>query len=150
MSNSKKSKKALKILGGAVAIIGLALAIVGFSNLFTASHDKGFPKLFWLTFVGLPLLAFGLTLLLFGFRGEISRYAIHATLPIMNETLQELPPTIQSFTEKSLSCECGTKNPANSKFCSNCGKSLVKTCPSCNQVVDNNANYCNACGAKIE
>ena len=150
MSNSKNSKKFLKILGGTIAAIGLTLAIVGFSNLFSTSHDDGFPKLFWLAFVGLPLLAFGLMLLLFGFRREISRYALNATLPIVNETLQELSPTIQSFSEKTISCDCGTKNSANSKFCANCGKALVKTCPNCNQIVDNNANYCNACGSKIE
>ena len=150
MSNSKNTKKTLKILGGTIATIGLTLAIVGFVNLFSASHSDGFPKLFWLSFVGLPMLAFGLMLLLFGFRREISRYAINATMPIVNETLQELSPAIQSLTEKVISCDCGAKNLASSKFCSNCGKALVKTCPNCNQVVDSNANFCNVCGAKIE
>ena len=150
MSNKQKSKKILKIVGGTLATIGLTLAIVGFVNLFSASNSDGFPKLFWMTFVGIPLFAVGLMLLLFGFRREISRYAINATMPIVNETLQELSPAIQSLTEKVISCDCGTKNPASSKFCSNCGKTLVKTCPSCQQIVDGNANFCNVCGAKIE
>ena len=47
--------------------------------------------------------------------------------------------------------ECGVKNPRGSKFCNNCGKSVVVTtniCSICKTEVDPGSKFCNNCGNK--
>ncbi len=43
-------------------------------------------------------------------------------------------------------CECGHKNPDDSKFCSNCGSHLTKRCPSCNKELPVDSKFCSECG----
>lgn len=52
--------------------------------------------------------------------------------------------------EPGLECgSCGESNPNGSKFCLECGKSLVKTCGSCGESLPPNARFCYACGEKV-
>lgn len=43
-------------------------------------------------------------------------------------------------------CMCQSQNKSGSKFCSNCGSKLVKTCDGCEHYVERNEKYCNNCG----
>ena len=54
-------KKKLKIGGTAALAVGLVCTIVAFVNFFTVfgNPDAGMPKLFFLGFIGLPLIAIG-------------------------------------------------------------------------------------------
>ena len=48
--------------------------------------------------------------------------------------------------------KCGTANPADAKFCNNCGTNMggsVK-CPECSTENPIGAKFCNSCGAKLE
>ena len=46
---------------------------------------------------------------------------------------------------------CGTALPGNNtRFCPECGKSLIKTCPACKATITGHAKFCPECGAKIE
>ena len=46
---------------------------------------------------------------------------------------------------------CGATLPSgNVKFCPECGKSLIKTCPSCNNPIIGNPKFCPECGTKLE
>jgi predicted amidophosphoribosyltransferase len=45
--------------------------------------------------------------------------------------------------------QCQTDNPANAKFCLNCGAKLVILCPQCGVQLPALANFCFECGAKI-
>jgi len=46
---------------------------------------------------------------------------------------------------------CGASLPGkNVKFCPECGKSLIRTCPSCNNPITGNPKFCPECGTKLE
>ncbi|MDI9609452.1 MAG: zinc ribbon domain-containing protein [Candidatus Verstraetearchaeota archaeon] len=49
---------------------------------------------------------------------------------------------------------CGAKNPVNTKFCGNCGSSLMppskQACPSCKAEVPENFKFCPNCGTPIK
>lgn len=54
---------------------------------------------------------------------------------------------------KEITCTCGEINPANSKFCRNCGKPLtsatMNTCPSCGKQIKSGSKFCTKCGATL-
>ena len=128
MSNQQKNKTIFKIVGGVLVIIGLTLTIIGFANFFANIGDDKFPKLFWMTFVGLPLIAIGGMLLLFGYRREFSAKRVAALMPKMKEMQEAMAPLADELAAAAdaakITCECGKINPSSSKFCSECGKSL--------------------------
>jgi|GEM_PF-374546 len=45
--------------------------------------------------------------------------------------------------------QCQTENPANAKFCLNCGDKLALACPQCGAQLPPQAKFCMECGAKI-
>lgn len=46
---------------------------------------------------------------------------------------------------------CGATLPdKNVKFCPECGKSLIRTCPSCSNPITGNPKFCPECGTKLE
>lgn len=62
------------------------------------------------------------------------------------------PPT----DESGVTCpSCGAKQPAGSRFCNQCGASIVPateqetTCPICGAKLPPNSKFCNSCGAKL-
>ena len=47
----------------------------------------------------------------------------------------------------ALTCaSCGTENPADARFCSDCGAPLHQTCPSCGAEQPASAAFCSSCG----
>lgn len=46
---------------------------------------------------------------------------------------------------------CGAALPGkNTRFCPECGKSLIKTCPACNTTLTGSPKFCPECGKKLE
>src|SRR6516225_6227570 len=45
---------------------------------------------------------------------------------------------------------CGSEIPAGSRFCSQCGTPLGKTCPKCAVESVSDAKFCSQCGASLE
>ena len=54
-------------------------------------------------------------------------------------------------TAEGLTCECGHVNPADGKFCSECGKvkTSKKVCPKCKMPNDAGNKFCNNCGEQL-
>lgn len=44
---------------------------------------------------------------------------------------------------------CSFENPADAKFCENCGNPLDRACPNCNKPVSANAKFCKNCGYNL-
>jgi class 3 adenylate cyclase/tetratricopeptide (TPR) repeat protein len=44
---------------------------------------------------------------------------------------------------------CASENPADSRFCGNCGTSLARTCPNCGRENPPTNNFCLACGTAL-
>ena len=102
MNNDKhhKVKTRLKIIGFIVLAIGLACTVTGMVDFFTtAMNMKGMPKLFWLLFIGVPMLGIGGALLGFAFQREIMRYTKNEAVPVINEASEELKPAVKSVAE---------------------------------------------------
>ena len=81
----RQTKTILKILGVIFATGGLICAIRGFADCFRAFGGEGVPKLFFLCFIGFPILFVGIVCLTFGFRKEITRYVKNESVPVINE-----------------------------------------------------------------
>ena len=122
---NNKTKKVLKIIGPSIIVVGIVLFIIGTSSLF--SLDDEFPKLFFLSFIGLPLIAIGGWISMFAFRENLIRFHKNTTLPVVKETIDELAPTIQNLTKSE----------------------EQMSCPTCGKIIDKNSNFCNHCGNKI-
>ena len=88
----------LKILGVIFATGGLICAIIGFADFFRAFGGEGMPKLFFLCFIGFPMLFVGIVCLTFGFRKEITRYVKNESVPVINEAGEELQPAVRAVT----------------------------------------------------
>ena len=59
--------------------------------------------------------------------------------------------TDSTSSVETITCQdCGEKNEAGSKFCSNCGKSLdtAKYCANCGKKIENDDKFCPHCGQK--
>lgn len=152
----EQAKKRIKIIAFFCLFIGLVLTIIGFVDFFTSVANNTMPSLFFMLFIGFPLLGIGISLLAFGFRKEIMRYNKNESVPIINEASDEISPTINNIAKafkntSNVTCPfCHEANDKDSKFCKNCGHSLINICPNCQNEVDSNAIYCNHCGKKLK
>lgn len=154
----KKTKKIVKIIGIVLLIIGIGLFITGIISLtnFDINNDKQ-PNLFFLSFIGLPLIFAGLVLILFTSIGQMNRYVMGEVTPVMKETYRTMNPefrdavNILKGNEEKISCpKCSTLNDKDSVYCKNCGEKIgKKTCPNCGIESDNDSNFCKNCGEKI-
>jgi len=52
-------------------------------------------------------------------------------------------------TNQKVCPKCGASSNSGSKFCGQCGNSLIKTCPKCGEAVDDKQKYCPHCGNSL-
>lgn len=158
MGKHENIKKKLKLFGFILVSIGGILTIVGFVDFFASFASFDSPKLFWCTFLGLPIFGVGMMLLLSGFQREIHRYAKNETVPIINEASEEVSTAVSNITsavasglrrDEGLRCTCGELNEENNKFCTKCGKPLYVICPNCGEEVETENSFCGKCGTKL-
>lgn len=160
MNKHQKTKLALKITGLSLLGIGVISALVGFIGFFIViSKTDNFSPLIFLGMGGILCIGIGLMLTMMGFQREISSYMAKESAHATNEMYKSVAPGIKEFSSAvkegidnadDIVCECGKRNSANSQFCGGCGKSFIKTCPSCNQTVAQGNKFCNHCGTKVE
>ena len=150
----QKIKKTLKIAGGVVFAIGAILAITGFANFFSSAASGEMPRLFFCCFLGLPMLAAGIAMLLWGFRRELAQYTKNEVTPVAGEALSDLTPAVVDMAraareEVSLCPHCGAKNNVGAKFCGECGAPLARTCAACGAENEPGAKFCQNCGKSL-
>ena len=155
-------KKKLKVIGAVVLAAGIICTVIGLVDFFAAFNSESAkpPKLFFLLFIGILLLGVGLSLMAFGFRREIMRYAKNEGVPVVNEASEELSLAVKNVVSAAkegvlgenkgkVVCECGAVNPGDNKFCKECGKALYSVCPGCGAKVERESKFCGECGAKL-
>ncbi len=153
----KTIKRVLQIVGVVCAAAGLGLIIAGFVDFSKSFERSGPPQLFYLFFIGFPVMFVGITCLTFGFRKEISRYVKNESVPVLNEASEELKPVMRAMGQAvkegysdSIVCkECGERNDADNKFCKACGKPLTKLCAACGTGNDQDSKFCKNCGKPL-
>ena len=143
--NGNKKAKKFRMAGFIILPIGIILFITslfGFANFDT--------ELFLLSFIGLPMIAIGSSLLMFGYQGSIHRYHASQSAPILKDTLNYLQDETKINLSNGKQCKvCSNMNDKDAAFCDKCGASLVKICDECNCENDGDASFCKSCGKKF-
>jgi hypothetical protein len=170
-SSHGETRGVLRVLGPAVAVVGLILTIVGFASFFSAFGSGGPPGQFWCAFLGLPLLGVGLGICKFAYLGAVSRYVAGEVAPVSKDVVNYLAEGTKGAVrdlaaavgeglhagvpsgEIGLSrChKCNAENEASANFCKACGAPLAKTrpCDGCGELNDPDARFCDNCGKPI-
>jgi hypothetical protein len=162
----------LRVVGILLLTAGAICLIVGTAEFFISTGNWEGPKLFWLNFVGVPLLFVGIVMTAAGFSGAAARYSAGETAPVAKDTFNYLAEGTKDGVEtlatavgrgigaaispdqhprtvtKILCPKCNHANEQQAKFCSDCGFSLRKTkaCPNCGELNDPDAKFCDNCG----
>lgn len=161
-TNHQKAKNTLRVVGFVCLLAGIACTVTGLVDFFRAAASFGeMPRLFFLTFIGFPLIAIGSSALALGYKREIMQYNKNESVPVINEIGTEIAPAVKSIasavreglsaedTSDASVCSCGTVNEAGSKFCKECGRPLSRICPQCGKAVDIDSKFCNLCGKEL-
>lgn len=147
-----QKKDTLKTAGVLMMVIGGVCSLIGLIDFFSAFSGNGEPTLFWLLFIGFPLLGIGTKVAGFAFLGEVSRYAAGEVAPVAKDALDYLSEgrSGERTAADLVACpSCSTKNRPDARFCDNCGKALAKACPSCGRVNDDDSRFCDGCGTAL-
>src|SRR5262245_54969990 len=78
----EKTRSLLRILGVVIAAVGLLLTVIGIGSFFAAFGGFGPPRLFWCSFLGMPLLFVGVAISQFAFLGAVTRYTAGEVAPV--------------------------------------------------------------------
>lgn len=155
-TDHQRKRTVLRILGAVALVAGLALTAMGAYSFLTfepqlSPSDPGpaFPPDFWMAVVGLPLLAAGGALLMWGYMGEITGYQATELSPAIETGSQALGRGLSSGMQPVACPDCGEENAADARYCDGCGTALARTCAECGDLNDPDARYCDACGAKL-
>ncbi len=162
----QSTRTVLRVVGPILLLAGVTCLVIGTANLFTS---RGAPTLFWLNFVGLPLIFVGIVMTFSGFMGKVTRYMGREQGPAVSHTFNEIAKgtqpgvrdTFRAIREglageadaSSRACPaCGTTNDADARFCDDCGGSMpvARDCHSCGEPNDATARFCDACGEALE
>lgn len=166
----------LRVVGPAVALVGLLFIIVGIGSFFSFFSSfgtfgaSGFPRYIWCAFVGMPLMVIGLVISKFAFMGAIGRYMAGEVAPVGKDVVNYMAHGTQDAVREvaaaigeglrsspagersALACpSCRADNEADASFCKSCGAPLgkLKPCPNCGQENDVDARFCNNCGKAV-
>ncbi|MEM9346412.1 MAG: zinc ribbon domain-containing protein [Planctomycetota bacterium] len=177
----RSNRSVLRIIGPLVLIIGVILTLVGFggfvstflSDMSNGPSFGGPPpgmKLFFLAFIGLPMIAIGGAITKFAFMGAVARYAASEIAPVAKDTTNymidgtkgavgDLAQTVAGGIAAGLSGEkpgvemvecpsCGEACDSGARFCDQCGAPIPGPvrCKSCGAMNEPDAKFCSQCG----
>lgn len=136
----------LRKVGPLIFCAGLLCMVVGMINFFLAFGGGGPPRLFWLFFVGMPLLFVGGVMSQYGFMGIVARYFAGEVAPVATDTLnyvadetQGAVATVAKSAAKGITEGIAAgKMQAEQIFCPHCGLAVkvdFKFCPKCGQTL---------------
>lgn len=130
----------LRIIGPVVLLAGVICTVIAMVNFFSCFGSMEPPRLFWLGFVGLPLMFVGGVMSQFGFMGAVARYIAGESAPVMAETVnymadetKDAVKTVAQFAAKGI-IEGIEAGKAATNFCPHCGtpiKAEFQFCPKC-------------------
>ncbi|MDR3634698.1 MAG: zinc ribbon domain-containing protein [Isosphaeraceae bacterium] len=161
----------LRVAGLSMVAAGAVLTLVGMISFFSAFGTFQFPRYFWCTVVGLPLLGFGLQISGLGFLGAFTRYVSGQTAPVQRDTFNYLAKEtrggVHTIAEAAahgvaagtgamtsagdVTCpQCHGPNAREAQFCDQCGAALgPKLCPRCHHANDSAGRFCSQCGCQL-
>ena len=159
-------RKGLRLVGPLTLGVGVLFMIVGIGSFFSSFGSFGPPRYFWCCFVGMPLIMVGVVMCQFGFMGAITRYQAGEVAPVGKDTFNYMADGTQqgvrtmataigagladASNSDTLDCpSCGHTNDQDARYCDECGAAMRKACPSCGEQNDGDAKFCNSCGSRL-
>ena len=160
----------MNLFGPAVMGLGVILTGIGLFSYFASRSKFQIPNHLWCVMVGVPLIGIGASLTNLGHHEEILReleeeVSPAALAPLIEakrrgtEARPHLPEsglstaTNGDLPEESAIVLCGrceASNPADARFCNQCGTSLLtQKCPECGAMLTPVARFCNQCGVPV-
>ncbi|QQE13316.1 zinc ribbon domain-containing protein [Planctomycetota bacterium] len=171
-SGHRPMRDLLRVVGPIFIVIGGIFLIIALVDFFSAFGGGGMPKLFWMGFVGMPLLGIGVGMSKAGYMGAIMRYQASEMAPVASDTVNYMgkrtKPGVKAFAsaisegfaegaggvkvdENEVNCpQCDAGNEEGSKFCDQCGTSLKDiVCSGCGVSNGLGSKFCDQCGQKL-
>ena len=99
LPNQDSIRRFLRIGGVLTLAAGALCMIIGFIDFFKASGTMEGPHLFWLFFIGMPLLFFGSIMTMNGFMGAMMRYQAGEMAPVATDTVKYAAKETQEAVE---------------------------------------------------
>lgn len=162
IASNKKLQKKFRTIGFILTGIGGICVVIGLIDFFSVmSSMSGAPKLFFLLFIGIPLVGGGAMCLNLGYMGALARYHASEVAPVASDTINyivdetkdgiiDAVQSVKTGEGNYIICpKCSNKNDKDSKFCDKCGAALTKTCQYCAEENDGDAVFCKSCGKRI-
>ncbi len=141
-SEQQAARNFLRKIGPVIFVVGLICTIIASINFFMAMGG-GAPRLFWLFFLGMPLMFVGGVMSQYGFLGGVTRYIAGETAPVATDTINyvadETKGSVETVAKSAAKgivegIAAGRGTGATS-FCPHCGAGGVqvnyKFCPEC-------------------
>ncbi|HEY5344726.1 MAG TPA: zinc-ribbon domain-containing protein [Verrucomicrobiae bacterium] len=135
----------LRKIGPLVFIAGLICTITAMVNFFSCFGSMEPPRLFWLGFIGLPLMFVGGVLSQFGFLGMVTRFVAGETAPVAADTVnymadetKDAVETVAKSAAKGIVEGLEAGRAAATNFCPHCGfsvKANFQFCPKCGKAL---------------
>jgi hypothetical protein len=101
--NHNSARTVLRVGGPVVLGLGLLLMMIGFASFFASLGSFGPPRLFWCSFVGMPLMFVGGAMTMFGYFGAVQRYVAGESAPIAKDVVnymgENTQPGVRAFTK---------------------------------------------------
>jgi hypothetical protein len=137
----------LRKIGPLVFIAGLICTVIALINFFIAMSGGGEPRLFWLFFIGMPLIFVGGVMSQFGFLGTVTRFVAGETAPVAADTVNYMADetkgaveTVAKSAAKGIVEGIEAGKAAITNFCPHCGTSVkgdFQFCPKCGKPLAN-------------
>ncbi len=147
-------RSCLRALGVLLTVLGVVCLAAGVIDFATKFGSVEAPKLMFLWFVGIPLLAVGQFLARLGYMGAVARYEAGEIAPVATDTLNAVAEesskgisTIARAIKEGLSDK---PEGRNAETCPACGSALARICPACRAPNDADARFCDKCGVGLE
>ena len=167
----QEKRAILRTIGPILVAIGLVFAVIGIGSFFSSFGTFGPPRYFWCVFVGMPLIAVGVSISKFAYMGAVSRYMANEVTPVgkdvvnyMADGTKDAVRDVATAIGEGLSSshhggevqvvrchKCNESNEVTANFCKACGTALSKSvaCSNCGELNDPDARYCDNCGQSI-
>lgn len=180
----RSNRSILRIVGPMILIVGILLTLIGVGGFFStfikgftagpgAMMEDGFGdgiKLFFLAFIGIPMMGIGGAITKFAFMGAVVRYAASEIAPVGKDTanymidgtkgaIGDLAQSVGAGIAAGMSGEkaggdtvdcpgCSQACDSGARFCSDCGTAIPGEvrCERCGAMNEPDARFCNQCG----
>lgn len=154
----------LTAAGGLCVLVAGVDYFLAFTSYQASPGSAHRPTLFWLFFIGFPLLAGGITMLKYGFLGAIARYGVREGAPAAAEGVNRVgmgavpglraaagafAAGVRDAAGGAACAQCGEVQDADAKFCDGCGSPMGARCSGCGAGYEAGARFCAQCGAAL-